>query len=148
AALEGRVIVGSATRGPVTASLEVPESRVTPGSAFTLVLTLALAPGVRIGSVTTRTGRATTVQLGFAEGLTPGAMVAPQDSVDPLGGERVAGYAGTVAFRIPVTVAPDCLPGAAPFAAKIAFEPRAAAGKPAPMEEIEVRAEVYVTPPA
>lgn len=137
------MIVGSATRGPVTASLEVPESRVHAGSGFTLTLTLAIAPGARIGSVSSRAGRATTIQLGFAEGLLPGPMSAPQDSVDPLGGERLAGYAGTVAFRIPVTVAPDCLPGAAPFAAKVAFEPRLE-GKPGPAEEVEVRAEVHV----
>ena len=139
------MIVGSAARGPVTASLEVPDSRVGPGSAFTLTLTLAVAPGVRIASVSSRIGRATTIQLGFAEGLLPGPMSAPHDSVDPLGGERLAGYAGTVAFRIPVTVASDCLPGAAPFAAKIAFEPRTK-GKVGAPEEIEVRAEVYVTP--
>jgi len=141
------MIVGSVSRGPVTASLDVPEPRVRAGSNFTLTLTLAVAPGVRIGSVSSRIGRATTIQLGFAEGLQPGSMAAPQDSVDPLGGERVPGYVGTVAFRIPVVVAPDCLPGAAPFAAKIAFEPRAH-GKAGQAEEIEVRAEVYVTPPA
>jgi hypothetical protein len=123
----------------------VPEERVPAGSSFILTLTLSLAPGTRIGSVSPRgAGRPTAVQLGFAEGLEPGPMSAPQDAVDPLGGERLPGYAGTVAFRIPVAVAPDCAPGAAPFAAKISFEPRSGgtAGSPG---EIEVRAEIYVT---
>ena len=139
------MIVGSAARGPVTATLEVPDSRVPAGSAFTLPLILEVAPGARVGSVSSRgPGRATSIQIGFADGLTPGAMTGPQDSVDPLGGERLAGYAGTVAFRIPVAVAADCLPGAAPFAAKISFEPRQD-GRPGEPLEIEVRGEIYVT---
>ena len=139
------MIVGSATRGPVAASFEVPSGRVPAGSSFTLTLVLTLAPGVRIGSVSQRgPGRATSIQLGFAEGLVPGELNAPVDSADPLGGERVAGYAGVVAFQVPVAVAADCLPGAAPFAAKVAFEPRedGRAGAPG---EIEVHGEIYVT---
>jgi hypothetical protein len=139
------VIVGSATRGPVAASLDVPSGRVPAGSSFTLTLTLSLAPGVRIASVShPGPGRATSIQLGFAEGLTPGEMSAPHDSVDPLGGERLQGYAGMVVFQVPVAVAADCLPGAAPFAAKIAFEPRDAGRTGAPAE-IEVHGEIYVT---
>jgi hypothetical protein len=139
------VIVGSASCGPVTASLDVPAEHIPAGSSFTLTLTLSLAPGTRIGSVSSRAaGGPTTIQLGFAEVLVPGAMSAPQDSVDPLGGERLPGYAGTVAFRIPVAVAPDCVPGAAPFAAKISFEPRSRGTAESP-GEVEVRAEVYVT---
>lgn len=139
------MIVGSASRGPVTAALDVPGARVGAGSSFTLTLTISLAPGVRIGSVAGRgAGRPTSVQLGFADGFTPGALSAPQDSVDPLGGERLQGYAGTVAFRVPVSVAPDCLPGAAPLAAKISFEP-VSDGRSGTPDEIEVRGEVYVT---
>jgi hypothetical protein len=139
------VIVGSATRGPVSASLDVPSARAPAGSSFVLTLTLSLAPGVRIGSVSDRgPGRATMIQLGFAEGLSPGEMSAPRDSVDPLGGERVQGYAGTVEFVVPVTVTADCVPGAAPFAAKISFEPRAS-GETAARDEIEVHGEIYVT---
>lgn len=141
------MIVGAASRGPVTASLEVPEARVPAGSDFVVTLTLTLAPGARIGSVASRAPeRLTTIQLGFAEGLAPGAMRAPQDSVEPLSGERLQEYAGTVAFRIPVAVAPDCLPGPAPLAAKVSFEPRSE-GRTGPREEIEVRGEIYVTRP-
>jgi hypothetical protein len=139
------VIVGSASGGPVLASLDVPAEHIPAGSSFTLTLTLSLAPGTRIGSVSSRgAGRPTTIQLGFAEGLVPGAKSAPQDSVDPIGGERLAGYAGTVAFRIPVAVAPDCIPGAAPFAAKISFGSRSSGTVESP-GEVEVRAEIYVT---
>jgi hypothetical protein len=139
------VIVGSASGGPVLASLDVPAEHIPAGSSFTLTLTLSLAPGTRIGSVSSRgAGRPTTIQLGFAEGLVPGAMSAPQDSVDPIGGERLASYAGTVAFRIPVAVAPDCIPGAAPFAAKISFGSRSSGTVESP-GEVEVRAEIYVT---
>jgi len=100
------MILAQTVRPPVTVAIEAPRRRVARGDSLDLMLTLAVDPGYRIESVDAPIGRAlaTSIQLGLAEGRTPGPMVAPEDSVDPLGGGRVPAYVGRIAIRVPLTV--------------------------------------------
>lgn len=134
------------TRGPVTASIGVSPARVSRGGAATVTITLSLAPGWVAGSAVRDPRSAvepTSVQLGLAEGLAPGAMVVPEGSVDPLGGERRSSYAGTVAFTVPLTVAEDADLGPAPVAARVLFQ-AAGEGRVLPPDRIEIATEIEI----
>jgi hypothetical protein len=139
------LILAQIARPPVTVAIEAPRRRVTPGDHLDLTLTLAVDPGYRIESVDAPAGRAraTSIQLGLAEGLTPGPMTAPEDSVDPLGGGRVPAYVGRIAIRVPLTVDAGCLPGPAPLAARVHFQATGERGI-LPPDQIEVHAELDV----
>lgn len=138
----------TATRGPVTVVLTAPSRRIARGSTSELTLLVTVAPGFTIASVKgdpRGTRRATSLQVGAAEGLLPGAMRLPEGSVDPLGGERLAEYAGTIAIQIPLSVTEECLPGPAPIAARLLFQ-AAEAGRTLPPDQVEVEAEFDVVP--
>lgn len=134
------------TRGPVTVSLEASSRRVPRGGGVDVAIGIALAPGWSIGSVA-NDGRSplapTVVQIGVAEGLHPGALRVPEGSVNPLGGERLSVYAGTVAIALRVAVLPDALPGPAPIAARVRFQ-ATGEGRVLPAEQIEVATEIEV----
>lgn len=136
----------SATRGPVTVVLSAPSRGIARGSTVELTLLVTIAPGWTIASVKgdpTGTRRATSIQLGAAEGLLPGAMRIPEGAVDPLGGERLAEYAGTIAIQIPLSVTEECLPGPAPIAARLLFQ-ATGEGRTLPPDQVEVEAEFDV----
>lgn len=139
------MILAQTVRPPVTVAIEAPRRRVARGDSLDLMLTLAVDPGYRIESVDAPIGRAraTSIQLGLAEGLTPGPMVAPEDSVDPLGGGRVPAYVGRIAIRVPLTVDASCLPGPAPLAARVHFQATGDRGV-LPPDQVEVHAELDV----
>ena len=141
------MILARAARGPVTATLEAPARVAVRGRTFELTLQLTIEPGSWIESVRAEGGatRATAVQLGMAEGLAPGDMRFPEGSVDPLGGDRLRGYAGTIAIHVPVAVAPDCLPGPAPIAARVLFQVTRE-GKTLPPDQLEIHTDVEVRP--
>lgn len=140
------MILAQTARPPVTVAIESPRRRVTRGDKLDIMLTLAVEPGFRIESVDAPAGRAraTSIQLGLAEGLTPGPMVAPEDSVDPLGGGRVPAYVGRISIRVPLTVDASCLPGPAPLAARVLFQATGDRGV-LPPDQVEVHAELDVT---
>lgn len=138
----------SATRGPVTVVLAAPSRRVARGATVELTLSVTIAPGWTIASVKgnpTDGRRATSIQLGAAEGLHPGAMRVPEGAVDPLGGERLNAYAGTIAIQIPLSVTEECLPGPAPIAARLLFQ-ATGEGRTLPPDQVEVEAEFDVVP--
>lgn len=139
------MILARNARSPVTVSLEAPRRRVRRGERLDVTLTVRVEPGFRIESVDAppSSAMATTIQLGLAEGLTPGEMSAPEDSMDPLGGGRVRAYVGTIAIRVPVTVEAGCLPGPAPLAARVLFQATGEQGLLAP-DQVEVHAELDV----
>jgi hypothetical protein len=139
------VILAQTVRPPVTVAIESPRRRVARGDQLDLTLSLAVDPGYRIESVDAPAGRAraTSIQLGLAEGLTPGPMTAPEDSVDPLGGGRVPAYVGRIAIRVPLTVDASCLPGPAPLAARVLFQATGERGL-LPPDQIEVHAELDI----
>lgn len=130
----------TATRGAVTVALDVRPRRVPRGAEATLTIGISLAPGWVIGSVVPDSrgaGEATAVHLGVAEGLRPGAMRFPEGSANPLGGERLRTYAGSVAIAVPLAVAPDALLGPAPVAARVLFQ-AVGEGRVLPPDRIEV----------
>ena len=139
------MILAQTVRPPVTVAIESPRRRVARGDKLDLTLSLAVDPGYRIESVDAPAGRAqaTSIQLGLAEGLTPGPMTAPEDSVDPLGGGRVPAYVGRIAIRVPLTVDASCLPGPAPLAARVLFQATGERGL-LPPDQIEVHAELDI----
>lgn len=139
------MILARAARSPVSATLEAPARVVVRGDTFDLTLQLTIEPGCWIESVRARDGtaRATAVQLGMAEGLAPGEMRFPETSVDPLGGERLRAYMGTIAIHVAVGVTSDCLPGPAPIAARILFQ-ATRDGKTLPPDQLEIHTEVEV----
>lgn len=123
--MSGEPLFAGATKGPVTVTLGAPSRSVARGATVELTIGISVAPGWMIGSVVAdpRGGtEPTAVQLGVAEGLAPGAMRFPEGSVNPLGGERLRGYAGAVSISVPITVAPDSLLGPAPIAARVSFQ--------------------------
>lgn len=138
----------SATRGPVTVALSAPSRTIARGSTVELTLLVTIAPGFTIASVKgdpRGTRRATSVQIGAAEGLLPGALRIPEGAVDPLGGERLAEYAGRIAIQIPLSVTEECLPGPAPIAARLLFQATGEGRTTAP-DQVEVEAEFDVVP--
>ena len=139
------MILARATRAPVTVAIEAPRRRVARGDRLDVLLTVAVDPGFRIEAVDAPLGgaRPTSIQLGVAEGLTPGAMSAPEDSVDPLGGGRVRAYVGTIAIRVPLTVEASCLPGPAPLAARVLFQATGDGGLLSP-DQVEVHTELDI----
>jgi len=139
------MILARAARGPVSAVLEAASRVVIRGSAFELTLQLTIEPGCWIQSVRADrdSARATAVELGMAEGLMPGDMRFPEGSVDPLSGDRLRAYTGTIAIRVAVGVASDCLPGPAPIAARILFQ-ATREGKVLEPDHLEIRTEVEV----
>jgi len=139
------VILAKAARDPVTATLEAPARTVFRGQTFELTIHLTIEPGCRIEPVRLEgsAAKATAVQLGMAEGLAPGDMRFPEGSVDPLGGDRLRGYAGTIAVQVAVLVAPDCLPGPAPIAARVLFQ-ATREGKTLPPDQLEIHTELDV----
>ncbi len=140
-------VLARARRGPLSARLEAARRRVAPGETLEVAIILTVEPGFRVESVVASGGalRPTSVQLGLAQGLTPGAMRFPEGSADPLGGERLAAYVGTVAIGFPVTAALDCLPGPAPIAARVLFQATGPEGL-LPPDQLEVGAEIEVSP--
>ena len=142
------MILARAARRPVTATLELPGRAIVRGETVEGTLTLTIDAGFRIESVAGGgTARATAVQLGLAEGLSPGDMRFPEGSVDPLGGDRLRGYAGAVAIRFALTAARDCLPGTAPIAARVLFQ-ATEEGKALDPDQLELHAEIEVLPRA
>ena len=138
----------SATKGPVTVVLSAPSRRIARGATVELTLSVTVAPGWTIASVKgdpAGARRATSIQLGAAEGLNPGAMRVPEGAVDPLGGERLNAYAGTIAIQIPLSVTEECLPGPAPIAARLLFQAMGE-GRTLPPDQVEVEAEFDVVP--
>lgn len=138
----------SATKGPVTVVLSAPSRRLARGATVELTLSVTVAPGWTIASVKgdpAGVRRATSIQLGAAEGLNPGAMRVPEGAVDPLGGERLNAYAGTIAIQIPLSVTEECLPGPAPIAARLLFQAMGE-GRTLPPDQVEVEAEFDVVP--
>lgn len=139
-----------AARGPLKVALTAPTLRVSRGTTFELTILVTLEPGWSIASVAgdpLGLTRATSLQLGVAEGLTPGPMRLPEGSVNPLGGERIAAYAGSIAIGVPITVERGSLIGPAPIATRVLFQAQRE-GRVLPPDQIEVAAEVIVSEPA
>jgi hypothetical protein len=108
-------------RGPVIASVTAPRQTLARGESLDLTLTLDMEPGWHIQSA--RPSRpdlvATSVDLGLAEGLTPGEMRLPEGSVQPLGGERLSVYTGRATVRFTLTAAKDAPTGVAPVVLRV-----------------------------
>jgi hypothetical protein len=138
-------VVATGSRGGVTVTLEAPDRTLARGQALELRLLLSMEADVEIAPVVTRdpVWRPTSIQIGAAEGLTPGELTAPETSVDPLGGDRLSAYAGTVLVRVPVTAAPECLLGPAPIAVRVLYQARRE-GKLMPPDQLEVHGAVDI----
>lgn len=130
---------------PLTVAIRLPRGRIARGETMEIMLTLTIRPGFRVESAKPASARAqaTSIQLGVAEGLTPGEMTFPEFSVDPLGGDRVNAYVGTVVIRVPVTARPDCPVGPAPIAARVLFQATGEGGT-LPPDQIETSSELEV----
>ncbi len=111
-------------RGPVIAAAELSKPRIARGESVELHLTLEIEPGWHIQSAKpTRTDLvATSIELGLAEGLTPGEMRFPDGSLSPIGGERLSVYAGRVTIRVSIQSDPDLPPGRVPGVARVRFQ--------------------------
>ncbi len=113
-----------AQRGPVIAAAELSKARVIPGESVELRLILETEPGWHIQSA--RPSRAelvaTSVELGLAEGLTPGEMRFPDGSLSPIGGEKLSVYAGRAAIRVTIQADASLRPGRLPGVARIRFQ--------------------------
>jgi hypothetical protein len=112
-------------RGPVIASVTAPRSTLARGESLDLTLTLDIEPGWHIQSA--KPGRAdlvaTSVDVGLAEGLTPGELRLPEGSVHPIGGERLSAYMGRVTARVTITAAKDAPAGLAPVVLRVRHQP-------------------------
>ncbi len=114
-----------AQRGPIIASADVDKRRIRHGDSFELRLTLEIEPGWHVQSAKP-SGKdlvPTSVELGLAEGLTPGEMKFPEGSLSPLGGERLSVYVGRVTIRVPIQSSPDLRAGRVPIVALVRFQP-------------------------
>jgi DsbC/DsbD-like thiol-disulfide interchange protein len=113
-----------AQRGPVIATATADKRRIRPGETVELALTLEIDPGWHIQSAKpTRSALiATSVELGVAEGLSPGEMRFPDGSLAPVGGEKLSVYQGKVMVKVAITASRDCTPGRAPVIARIRFQ--------------------------
>jgi DsbC/DsbD-like thiol-disulfide interchange protein len=114
-----------AQRGPVIISADAGKRRIRPGESFELSLTLEIETGWHVQSAKpSREDRVpTSVELGLAEGLTPGEMRFPDGSMAPLGGESLPVYVGRVTIRVPIQAEPDAPRGKAPIVARVRFQP-------------------------
>jgi hypothetical protein len=116
--------LGRAQRGPVVATALAPRRTLARGATLEITVTLEMEPGWHVPSA--RPTRAdlvgTSIELGLADGLSPGEMHFPEGSVAPLGGERLSVYAGTVAIRFGLTAAADAPAGHAPVIVRVRFQ--------------------------
>ena len=112
-----------AQRGPVIVSADGTR-RIRAGESFELRLTLEIEPGWHVQSANpSRNDRAaTSVELGLAEGLTPGEMKFPEGSLAPLGGEKLPVYTGRVTIRVPIQADPSAPRGKTPLVARVRFQ--------------------------
>ena len=113
-----------AQRGPVAARVLAPRRTLARGGTLEITVALEMEPGWHVQSA--RPTRAdlvgTSLELGLADGLTPGEMLFPEGSVAPLGGERLSVYAGTVAIRFGLSAAADVPTGHAPAVVRVRFQ--------------------------
>ncbi len=113
-----------AQRGPVIASAELSKPRIARGESVELRLILEIEPGWHLQSAKPSRADliATSVELGLAEGLTPGEMRFPDGSLSPIGGERLSVYAGKVTIRVTIQTDAGMAPGRAPGIARLRFQ--------------------------
>jgi len=65
---------------------------------------------------------ATSVELGLADGLTPGEMRFPDGSLSPIGGEKLPVYRGKVTIQVPIQVDAGLETGRLPGVARVRFQ--------------------------
>jgi uncharacterized protein YyaL (SSP411 family) len=113
-----------AQRGPVIATAELSKPRIVPGESVELRLALEAEPGWHLQSAKPSRADlvATSVDLGLAEGLTPGEMRFPDGSLSPMGGERLSVYVGKVTVRVAIQADAGLPPGRLPGVARIRFQ--------------------------
>jgi uncharacterized protein YyaL (SSP411 family) len=107
--------------GPVLGIVTAPRASIAPGETVEVTLTLEVEPGWHIQSVKPSRADllATSVEVGVADGLKPGAMRFPEGSVAPLGGERLSVYAGRVAITFPLAADADAPAGRRPVVLRV-----------------------------
>ena len=110
-----------AQRGPLLGIITAPRRSLARGETLPLTLSLELEPGWHIQSVKPSRADlvATSVEVGVADGLTPGEMRFPEGSVAPLGGERLSVYTGRVTIALPMTADADAVPGRRPVVLRV-----------------------------
>jgi uncharacterized protein len=113
--------VARAQRGPLLGVVTAPRGSLAPGETLELTLSLEIEPGWHIQPVrATRADlAATSVEVGVADGLIPGEMRFPEGSVAPLGGDRIAVYAGRVTIALPLSAAPGAPAGRRPVVLRV-----------------------------